>query len=58
MVKRVPWNKGKKGCFSKETILKMRNAKPAKDIWIKDKKISRHLTNEGYKVLRFWETDI
>jgi len=31
---------------------------PAKDIWNKDKIITKTLIKRGYKVLRFWETDI
>lgn len=36
----------------------MFKCKLAQDIWEKDKKVTNSLISKGYKVIRFWETDI
>ena len=32
--------------------------KYAKDVWVKDKKITRGLRKKGYSVLRFWQSEL
>jgi hypothetical protein len=49
---RIPWNKGKKGCFSDETILKLKESHKDQIPWIKGRKHSEETKRKISKGLK------
>jgi hypothetical protein len=48
MIGKPPWNKGKKGCFNEETLMKMR--KSIKSAWTEDLKMKMSIQKKGIPI--------